>query len=140
MFVRKIPVSGDYAKKHKIQFHGITHQVSPFDIPLYAIARYDEEKMVYSIEFVYLTPDEPKEEQIIDHYTKIFVGKNSKKLYLIKVDGCTRDNIPALNIHIIQEVEKLIPSEENLKDLVKKMNYQIIKDFLENEKGTLFNI
>lgn len=135
----ELQLGAEYVTRQSLVEEGnVRLSLTPFDIPRSARIVWDEGKRVLTIEFRYLTPDEPREPIPVNPHIEMSIGKFSYKLYSAKI---TNSQTP------VEAIDELIKALENArrkfdvshpKERVPYWNYSLAKDFLaEEEKGRL---
>ena len=93
---KEIPVSPNYANRQQAFIEESVHgSLSPYDIPNRIMVRYDSKHNWLTIQFKYMTPNEPQER--IRSVDDVFLdtGKFTGKLYTAQVKNVRKGGVPA---------------------------------------------
>lgn len=142
VITKTIPIKGDYGPKIEYRGEYTKFSLSPYDVPQYARVSYDKEKHILSIEFKYLTPDEPRHFVAPTDKISFEIGKSSGKIYKIKLEKIeSGSKISKITIEMIEkEVDEFIekiPSKDERNE-VQILNFGLAKDILKYEKDLFF--
>lgn len=110
--------------------------LSPYDVPRKAKVSFNNEKNLFSIDFDYLTPNEPRDKKTYGGgVTTLYFGKTSGKLYSINIHCQSKEQLPELvSIEVTPVLGELIAdSKDNPNRLVEYENLSTTKAFLEEE-------
>lgn len=133
---RELEIKKKYKLK-EVRIEGIKHgYLSPYDVPLRAMLKYDENKQLLYIEFVYLTPNEPTEVQESgEEGIRFRVGSISGKLYKVEIYCPSKECLPdSISVKITSTLDKLIEeSERKPKSPVQHENLSMTREFLSKE-------
>lgn len=131
-----LQLGADYVTRQSLIEEGnVRLSLTPFDIPRSARITWDEGERVLTIEFLYLTPDEPRTTLWINKVIEMSIGKFSYKLYAVRVN-----NSPTP----VEAIDGVIQALENArrrfdvsqpKQRVPYWNYSLAKDFFTKEKN-----
>jgi hypothetical protein len=95
---------------------------------------YDEKKKLFNFDLQYLTPDEPKIETGEQDNIILVLGKNSGKVYGGRIINQEKNKLPGVRLIITAAIARLLEEVPEDRPSIKRMNYGLIKEFLEKEK------
>jgi hypothetical protein len=134
--IKVVEINTSYADGQEILIKAekLRASLSPYDIPQNVTTYYDEKNKVFNFELKYLTPDEPKIETDSDDNIVLILGKNSGKVYGGRINDQPKNKLPGVRLVIIGAIARLLEKVPTDRPSIKRMNYGLIKDFLEKEK------
>lgn len=110
--------------------------LTPYDIPNYAKASYDDVKKEFTISIHYLTDEEPRKSKELDgaNGVRVFIGKRSGKLYRIILRNIERNEVPNVKVRVVGVMEQLQAEVNPDEKSTRKMNYNMLKDVLQTQE------
>jgi hypothetical protein len=133
----EMDLGAGYVNRQSVTIDNVRLSLTPFDIPRSARVTWDEQCKSLTIEFQYLTPDEPKGAVRVNRDVEMSTGKFSHKFYGAIVSHANS---------VIEATHKLTAALEEIRrrfDVQKPQqripywNYSLARDFLSFEEQRL---
>lgn len=131
-----LKLEADYVTRQSVIKEGnVRFSLTPYDIPRSARVIWDDVNHILTIEFLYLTPDEPRRVIRVNDDIELSIGQFSNKLYSARVGNIQTPT---------NGLDGLISALENArrgfdinrpKDRLTYWNYSLAKDFLSEEEN-----
>lgn len=130
---KEITVGPSYLNRQPLfSEESVRGTLSPYDIPIKAVIRFDSPKKLLAIEFVYMTPNEPKQQiKSVDDVT-LETGKYSGKLYSIMVHKIHKHGLAAALIEVglaVDQAQRKFQISRPV-DQAPLLNLSFVKDIL----------
>jgi hypothetical protein len=134
--VKVVEINPSYAEGQEIVIKAqkLRASLSPYDIPQKVMTYYDEKQKLFNFDLQYLTPDEPKIETNEQDNIILVLGKNSGKVYGGRIINQEKTKLPGVRLIITAAIARLLEAVPEDRPSIKRMNYGLIKEFLEKEK------
>lgn len=109
-------------------------RLSPFDVPHSAEAEFDEVRKRFVITLLYLTTEERPRTEKVGENLEIVLGKNTGKLYRIIIHNTSLETLPNIRLTLSNALDSMVKRVSAESSWANRLNYQMARDVLQNER------